>query len=462
MPINYQSPSSPLYAGMFAPSSDINTLLDSIAALGENSWLKLNINNFEDVWPVDDLRPTYNNGKANPKNIIQAWSSFAWDKNKSRLILWGGGHANTSSNEPYVFNATTGLWELAFVPSAYRVGDPGVEVIPVCGGYRVPQSSHTYDNQIYLPILDKFLTMGGAAFNSGGPFALYDESNNLVSYPSAYKLDLTLSGQGLVGGATGDNQHDGAYAGVDIQGANAWEPIQWLTTPAGDAFNGRNGSINGLTAYDEENGKDVVYMTKSSGTARSLFKVVFNDDDYANDTITQVGRYYTGSSGDGAGAYDDTNKVFLFTQTNTTTPFMFWDVSLAGTTNNEVRVNSANIAGTDIVDYIAESDFGDFGMDFSPLLGKYFLWSRGGTIYTVTPPVGLPTPDTGWVVEKLPAPVGNVPMTSAELAVGTNGDTGVMGKWEHAPELNCFIGLQHMYHGDVWLYKPTGWIDPRN
>jgi hypothetical protein len=42
------------------------------------------------------------------------------------------------------------------------------------GALNAPISSHTYDNQEFLPQLDRFITFGGASYNAGRIFVLDD------------------------------------------------------------------------------------------------------------------------------------------------------------------------------------------------------------------------------------------------------------------------------------------------
>lgn len=445
-----------IYAGRAVGASD---LLDTIEALAENKWLKLNTNTFQSVWPEVDLRAPFGGGKGSPDTIIEAWSSFAWDLNNHRLVLWGGGHANSAGNEVYLFDATTGLWSLAYHASDVLDANDGYHR-PVCGGFRAPLSSHTYDGQLYLPVCDRFLTNLGAAHSSGNMALLYDESGSPLRAVGSYTLNLSQAGLGYVGGGTGDNPHDGAYSATDLTGANAWTLRDWHNTTQADVF-ASSSSLNIVSAYRKENGKDVVYFTKHG--SRSLFRLVISDaDDYTTDVITKVGRYWNGSGGDGAGAIDSSRNIFLFTEYNnrTTFPFVMWDLKTAAADNNDQHIDAVDIGGSGKTDFMANSDLGDFGIDFSPTLNCFVLWSTGGDLYKLIPPEGSPTPTTGWLIEKITT-TGDRPMTRAELVTDGSEDKGVMGKWKYAPDLNCFIGLQQRYDGNVWLYKPQNWTRPR-
>jgi (2Fe-2S) ferredoxin len=38
--------------------------------------------------------------------------------------------------------------------------------------------------------------------------------------------------------------------------------------------------------------------------------------------------------------------------------------------------------------------------------------------------------------------------------------TGILGKWKYIPNLDAFLGLQDAVAGNVWIYKPIGWVNP--
>ncbi len=135
----------------FPPSSG-DALLDRIAAAPEGSWLKVNVNRFDEVWtPVAQRAQVNGVPFGEPRKIITAWGSMAWDANRRQLIIWGGGHANYAGNDVYRFDAATLRWQRASLPSAVapRFGDR--RFFAVDGALNAPISSHTYDNQEFLP-----------------------------------------------------------------------------------------------------------------------------------------------------------------------------------------------------------------------------------------------------------------------------------------------------------------------
>ena len=78
---------------------NLTPLLNTLSATPERSWVRVNLNNYQDVWAPDDLRPLNLASNPTPEKIIIAWSSFAWDTKRGKLILYGGGHANYSGND---------------------------------------------------------------------------------------------------------------------------------------------------------------------------------------------------------------------------------------------------------------------------------------------------------------------------------------------------------------------------
>jgi hypothetical protein len=59
-------------------------------------------------------------------------------------------------------------------------------------------------------------------------------------------------------------------------------------------------------------------------------------------------------------------------------------------------------------------------------------------------------PSGEWTIIKQPTP---------NLA-SPNGDvgTGILGKWKYVPNLDVFMGLQGEAEGNIWVYKPIGWL----
>ncbi len=95
--------------------------------------------------------------------VMDDWSGGAFDTQRDRLIVWGGGHGGYAGNEIYVFDLNTLAWQRLTNPSA----PPGVDVAYAPDGG--PTSRHTYNYLQYLPApVDRFCTFGGAGFYQSG------------------------------------------------------------------------------------------------------------------------------------------------------------------------------------------------------------------------------------------------------------------------------------------------------
>ena len=343
-PSNYNvGAGKPVSAGRAARP---NAVLDLIAAAPSNSWTQINLNTFTSVFAHPDFTPTPN--VSNQNAILNAWSSFAWDSKRSQIILWGGGHANYSGNDVYVFDFFTQQWKLAFYPSAIRDLGTGVGWEPIDGAEVAPMSSHTYANNNYLPTLDRFITFGGAAFQSGGIFKVGSPARSVAG---GYTLDMTLAGLGFVGGTDGSNPKRNTTLGINLAGAKAWTIRDYAKPGAINASWQAVGSPVGRTNaggdVSFENGRDVIYYTSAGQTSPDLFRVeYFSANDPSQDVITKMGGFWTNAGTPSGVAYDRAKKVFAYFY-DSTNPICFWDLNgVLGSSNHNVLLPAGNITGT--------------------------------------------------------------------------------------------------------------------
>lgn len=450
------------YGGRFA-----NALVDLVAAAPENSWIKVNLNDFWTVWPPEDFQPCRNKAEPNPgtpSSVIGKWSSFAWDAARSRLILYGGGHANYDGNEVYIFDGNTRQWSLAFYPTDVELFDAATsEYVTVDGTLHSPVSAHTYDNSDYLPKLDRFVTFGGGAAHRGGSFVVHDGAATRPSGP--YTLDLTNAGLGMVGGVTGSNVKRYSSANVNLQGANAWAVRDYYKDhpdPDG-AIPFLRGHVSSATAYAEENGHDVLYLTTYGGFY--LHRIEFVDADYRNDLISLVG-YPSQAPMDAVAtmAFDPVKRIALSLGQKTRSHFWGWDVS--GPPVAGFGVTTAGLTGPGVAAWL-DAFVSMHGIDYDPVNSRFTMWSEGGQVFSLSHGGG--SLSSNWSIEELRQNSGTPgvdrPKTRAELdqeAFGAyqKADEGVNGKWKWASDLNAFVGLQHNYFGNVWIYKPGSWVAP--
>lgn len=433
------------------PSGD--PLFDIIAAAPEGEWIKLNINEFQDVWAPKDQRVSpsgFNIGS--PDRVISAWSSMAYDPNANQLIFFGGGHANYGGNEIYTFNLNTFLWERGSLPS--EIVNPFGDGIffTVDGPFNAPISAHTYDNQLFLPKANRFVTFGGAKFSKGQIFVLEDGATQT----GPYFWDPSKADPNKVGGTTGSHVNPSTFPSV--VGAEAWENRNSFVNAAGpapDLF------VNGTTAYAFENGKEVVYVSEAPRTGGDLFRYVVNDpNDASQDEWQLAGKNTLGYAGQGAGAYDPGRRLFVRTaKVNGVYGFVAWDLTTEGPANASFQIAPTDLSG-------GAFQLDDlFGIEYDTVREAFVLWDGSTDVWYLRPPGGDGGAD-GWTIERAPPPgLPGGPQQSDGIRFASNGKIGspfwgVLGKWEYVASHDIFLGVIDPDSGDVWAYKPEGWKPP--
>jgi hypothetical protein len=436
-------------------------VLDLIAAADDNSWVKLNTNTFQSVWPSEDYEPLKDSGPSGPFSILECWASMGWDDVNFRAIFWGGGHANSNGNDLYLFNAASRQWQLGFYSSDVTQGVVGGMGAEPVDWPETPQSSHTYDSQQWLPILQRFITFGGAAQSSGGAFQIRGTPDRAVG---CFLADLTSAGTGKVGGTTGSNVKRNTTVGVSLSGANAWTYRDWFLDHADPhgALSSYAQRQNSVSAYRQENGHDTIYY--KCGPAH-LMRFEFVDSDYHNDIITKVGNAFTTMESPMGGALDSTKNLFVSLCHPGSAPnyrLTLWDLNIAGPSNNDIGVLDSGLGGPDAAEFLAQMDDSPtFSLEYDEKRRYFIAWQRGGRVYSIEPPASSPW-DTGWIVTKLSDDTLPLrPLTVTELAATTEADQGVNGKWRRSANLDVYIGVQKRISGDVWAFKPANWVDPR-
>ncbi|MES2353863.1 MAG: DNRLRE domain-containing protein [Pseudomonadota bacterium] len=429
---------------------DLSNLLGIVASLPEGEWSKVNLNNFSDSWAPEGLRTLYLSSNPTPSKLIEAWSSFAWDSNRGDLILFGGGHANYAGNDVYRWRGSTRQWQRAALSSQVKQDDLG-NWLPIDGLDAAPISAHTYDNNIFLPLIDRMVIFGGAAFNNGGAY-LRQVTPTTARRTGPYLFDPSKADPNKVGGTTGSHvQRTGPHP--EIVGGNMWQNRDIYKNLASNAAL-PGAHVNGCTAYAQELGRDVVYVgarPPGGGTATNLYKYVVSDvANPSSDTWQTVGIFWNGFDGQTACGYDASRKTLLRIGINSV-PFTYWNLNTSSSNNQDVRVIPTDPTG-EFATLMANNAFNirNCGFDFDPIRKDYALWCGDGRVWKVTPPATLSP--SGWTITKQRTPTLAVP----------NGDqgTGILGKWKYVYNLDAFIGLQNASQGNIWVYKPVGWKNP--
>jgi hypothetical protein len=419
---------------------DLTQLISILRSTPEKGWVRVNTNQYQDVWPPTGLLVSTNKDPNSvpwgPRGIIAAYSGFAWDSRRGDLIIYGGGHANYGGNELYRWRGTTLKWERMSLPSDVTTLDPP-PWLTVDGPNASPMSHHTYDNNIYLPIVDRFLTFGGAAFGNGESYIIKKTDGTFRS-TGPYFFDPARADENKVGGITGSHsQWSNPYLGVI--GGKMWENRD-VPKNLPNAYFQRH-FLEGSTGYTQENGKDVVFV---HGAYAILSKYTINDiDDPTQDSWEQLGQGV--GWGPGVSAYLPTLNLFVRISPNL---FSYWNLSTPGPTNPNVAFvpSGVFVPPPGVYGY----GLGDYGMDYDAPRNRLLLWVGGGDVWALYPPAVV-SPN-GWRIEKIASSTLQIPLTGA--------GAGVLGKWKYIAQLDAFITLQDWYAGNIWFYKPENWTEP--
>ncbi len=430
------------------PKSSSN-LLKVIENTPSESWVKINKNRFDDVWANEDQIPApigYTMG--NPDRVISAWGSMAIDSKRSQLIFFGGGHANYSGNEIYLFDLNTLLWKRGSLPSDVINLHGDGQFFAVDGPFNAPASAHTYDNSLYLPIVDRFITFGGGKFYNGVIFVKEDG----ITQTGPYLWDPNLANANKVGGTTGSHVNPELYP--DVLGGQMWENRDTIISH-GIGEDRPGWFVNSTTAYSKENEKDVVYISASPRNGGDLFKYTVNDINDPDQDVWELVGVMTKDpyANQGAGAYDPVRKIYVRNANfSSKSGFVYWDLNNPGADNR-----SHNFLPLDITGRYKQDEL--FGLDYD-LEGKRFvLWDGGPEVWYLLPPQSGIWSDE-WRIERTKAHLSvETPLQQDGTTYKANGTEGVslrgvLGKWKYSQKYNVFFGVINQYAGDIWLYKP--------
>jgi PEP-CTERM motif len=453
-------------------AADSGYLQGLLAGTASGSWVKASsgLGTYSSAWGTD-----LGAGR-NPGSIVDAWSSFAWDSNSNNLLLWGGGHANYGGNEMYVWNgsgAKAGQWtrgslasELTQVNRVVPGNEPGTTQIDQRHYFvtdrAAPQSSHTYDNNVFLANNNMFMTFGGASYDSGYGFETLHANGQTASRTGAWMWDPTKANANLTGGISGSANNSAAAGG------QMW--TNRFGSLASGSDNGSGNHVNGNTAYRKEGAgglTDVVYVTMATDCSgcvgwNSLYRYEVGDVRNGGlDKVTLVGFSGAGAAPDGFGVsarqsaatLDTLNNLYVHTTASAgDVDLGVWDLSTAAMAMGDLNYNKA--IKLTLADGTAFQMTANFGIDFNSASGKYVLWDgtvAGAVWETEAKYDSLGQLESTWVVTRLG---GGSAAQSPDLSTFN----GVLGKWKYVDELNAFVALGEFdpLSGDaeVWLYKP--------
>ena len=418
-----------------AHAQDLSRLQSLLATTPEGGWVNVGVGSFNAAWPTGStsagtVYPTANG----PGAIVYAWSGFAWDSNRGEILLWGGGHANYAGNEIYRWQADTGTWDRGSLPSKVISSNYVVD-------HAAPQAAHTYDGNIFLPVNDMFVSFGGPIYNNGEEWRTL--VNGVATRAGPWMWDPTKADANKVGGTTGSG-YDPATLGGNM----------WINRQGQWTGNQGTYSPHVTTAYRNEGGQDVVYLTMDSFNSQfpGLYRYTLGDIRNGGlDNWQRIGVTANSNAAQGVLTLDSVSNLLVRTATNGTLgDLAVWKLANSNSTNptlnKDTPVHLVTSTGTPFV--MTQNH----AIEFDDANNQYILWdgSAQGKVWStraVFNPNG--TIASTWVVTELPS------TTTAQPS--GNFATGVLGKLKYVPELDAFIALNEFgtnQDAQVWLYKP--------
>lgn len=379
-------------------------LEDLLVEMPYNSWEKINLNPFSEVWTPLEQRPT----SWSPGSNISGFSGAAWGDGK--LWIYGGNIGQEYGNEVYTFDTATFLWNRLSLPSATQSnGSSEASAYPIDGLENAPRSGESWDNLAYLHTQNKFVVID-VSFNGRG----------LGTGP--YIFDPAKADPNKVGGT--DNSHVNPTVFTDVVGGQMWENRD---------FTRSSQPVGAAGAYASIDGEDVVFYS-NGGRNYDLWKWVPSPVDASEDTWTKIGlRNGTeiGFAQPGPGTFAPARNMFIRKSEKN---LIYWDVDDGGLAD----IVQPKVIGTDSF----PSDE-TWGIDYDNENDVFYLWNGRRKIWKLKPPVDLGSGD--WNATLL-NPTGNAPSASNQ--------PGVFGKWYYMPKYGAFIGVADD-EGNVHVYKPA-------
>lgn len=424
-------------------SANLLPVLNEIRGMGENTWRKINLNTFGSVAQPLAFKPSCPSVVGHSA-IINAWGAFAYDSKRGDMVTFGGGHGDYCGNDVYRFRMSSMRWERAGISSQMATYQQTASLqiaIPAEGLSYSPATAHMYDGLMYIPIADRmvYFGYGTPSFNGTGAPPL---NVLLEPHTGPWFFDPSRAHPEKVVGS------DGSGVDPSLPGGRMWENREYASNHPRAYLPPAYGPQTASSDTVCENGKDVIYMRTSGSSAVSsgLIKYVVSDvKDPRADMLFEVGAQSNHMSQ--ADMAVDTRRAVAVMMGDSARKFAFWDLATSGPGNPMHGVSS-------VTDLSGGFNLGaNAGMDYDPKRDRFLIWNGESEVWELRVPNSKPTPSVDWSVRKLLS-------SGGPIGALLPGSGGANGKWKYAHGLDVFLGMREAPNGDVWIYKPAGWVDP--
>jgi|GEM_PF-2275126 len=369
-----------------------------IAKMPPNSWAELPNTKMQDVCPAP-----YRSNKC--RAVIGAWSGGAYDTKRERMLIFGGGHADSWYNNLFAFDLRKMKWlRLTEMPKGSNGTSPVAHwnyiKIEPCGFYpkqamtvpdkylnsrknyiayehcekpeitkyldfQQPRSTHSYNKNVYHKGMDRFCYLAGSYYPSA-----QSSGRRVVCYDFATQkwvriADIPSPSRGC--------------SGVDAKG-NIW----YLPNQTGKVY-----------GYDPKTNKWTKYAWSSGLTGTA-------DVDRKR------------------------NKLVQYTEKNNVSRLYLWDLNQPNNKFSIVKTSKA------LPNFIGANP----GFVYADTFDRFVVWSGGAKLYSLDPITWAWKTHTGT----------GTPPPQAQR-------NGTFGRFRYVPSKKVFI-LVNATGQNVFLYKP--------
>ncbi len=366
-----------------------------IAAMPAGSWKELPGTNLADVCPTP-----YSSYPC--ESVMIAWSGGAYDSLRDRLVVWGGGHADSPYNNVFTFDLASMKWKRWTDLPASMTGD----TTPAIFQDKRVESCGLYPKGTTLTIPDAWLTPTGYVMpekcDDPSIGAQLDPQQPRSAHTYGNIAFSTATGRFYVLGSTGVYP-SGQARTTRVMGFD-FATSQW-----------KRGADNPVVDYGAS-------AADASGHLWYVGPKKLHEYDPTADTWTAhapngEGYYYAGSD-------VDTKRNVLAMTANGTTVSTYALSSAAKTHTNVTTTGLGAPLG------------GAPGLAYSPVLDRFVAWSGGSTLAV------LDLPSAKWTMV---SGTGDDP--------GAAASNGTYGRFRYSPARNVFVVVSGTKR-NVFLWKP--------
>jgi hypothetical protein len=368
---------------------------DIIAAMPPGSWKELPGTNMADVCP-----PPYSYWPC--EAVMTAWSGAAYDTLRDRLVVFGGGHADSPYNNVFAFDLGSMTWKRWTELPPPMTGD----MVPAIFMDKRVETCGLYPNSATLTIPDAWLTQTGylmpdkcddpsitAQLDPQQPRSAHTYGNTAFSAATG-RFYLLGSAAPFPSGQTSS----GRVMGFDFASS------QWIR--------GADNAVPGYGASAADGQGHLWYAVEAK----------LQEYDPVADTWTahppdSEGYYY-------AGADVDTKRNVLALVTD--------GVKMSTYALSDAAKTHSMVTTTGLPAPLASAP----GLAYSPVLDRFVAWSGGPTLSFLDLPSATWTQADG---------TGDDP--------GARASNGTFGRFRYSPARNVFIVVSST-KSNVFLWKP--------